>query len=112
MGNTEKSHGLSGQPPFVSRVGYPPLESHRSHALAKTAAARGLGVQLDLKGSAGQGLCRGAPLRSATWPTWATAAPASTGQHHHFRMADDALAKPVSPRVRSACPSAWKIRMT
>ena len=82
---------------MVARVGYPELESHPSHALAKQLLPRGCGAvfSFDLKGSRAQGVafiealklfshlanvgdCRSLVIH-----------PASTT---HFRMSDDALA--------------------
>jgi O-acetylhomoserine (thiol)-lyase len=84
--------------PLVARVGYPELESHRDHALAKQLMPKGCGAvfSFDLKGSRAQGVafiealkifshlanvgdCRSLVIH-----------PASTT---HFRMDDAALAK-------------------
>jgi O-acetylhomoserine (thiol)-lyase len=87
---------LAGQP-MVARVGYPELESHPSHALAKKLLPRGCGAvfSFDLKGSRAQGkafiealkifshLANVGDCRSLVIH------PASTT---HFRMDDAALA--------------------
>jgi O-acetylhomoserine/O-acetylserine sulfhydrylase-like pyridoxal-dependent enzyme len=57
---TLKSRGLSGQPPFVSRVGHPLLENH-SHAGQNCCRAVGSVFSFDLKAAgAGARPCRGA----------------------------------------------------
>ena len=97
MSNTEKVVGFLASQPFVSRVGHPMLESHRSHALAKKLLPRGAGsvFSFDLNGSREQGkkfvetlkvfshLANVGDCRSLVIH------PASTT---HFRMSDEALA--------------------
>jgi O-acetylhomoserine (thiol)-lyase len=55
--NTRKVVEFLVRQPIVERVGYPELESHPSHALAKTLLPRGCGAvfSFDLKGSRRQG---------------------------------------------------------
>ncbi len=96
--NTRKVVAMLASHPAVARVGYPELESHPSHALAKTLLPRGAGAvfSFDLKGSRAQGVafiealkifshlanvgdCRSLVIH-----------PASTT---HFRMDDAALSR-------------------
>jgi O-acetylhomoserine (thiol)-lyase len=96
--NSRKVVGFLAAHPMVARVGYPELESHPSHALAKVLLPRGAGAvfSFDLKGSRAQGVafiealkifshlanvgdCRSLVIH-----------PASTT---HFRMDDAALAR-------------------
>ena len=96
--NTRKVVSFLAAHAMVSRVGYPELESHPSHALAKRLLPRGAGAvfSFDLKGSRAQGVafiealkifshlanvgdCRSLVIH-----------PASTT---HFRMDDAALAR-------------------
>ena len=96
--NSRKVVGFLAAHPMVARVGYPELESHPSHALARTLLPRGAGAvfSFDLKGSRAQGVafiealkifshlanvgdCRSLVIH-----------PASTT---HFRMDDAALAR-------------------
>ena len=98
--NTEKVVRFLAEHPFVSRVGHPLLESHRSHALANRLlkhGAKGAGsvFSFDIKGSRDQGkafienlklfshLANVGDCRSLVIH------PASTT---HFRMSDEALA--------------------
>ena len=97
MSNTQKVVSFLASHPFVSRVGHPLLESHPSHALAKTLLPRGAGsvFSFDLAGSRTQGkafvealkvfshLANVGDCRSLVIH------PASTT---HFRMSDAALA--------------------
>ena len=97
MSNTQKVVSFLASHPFVSRVGHPLLESHPSHALAKTLLPRGAGsvFSFDLAGSRTQGkafvealkvfshLANVGDCRSLVIH------PASTT---HFRMSDEALA--------------------
>jgi O-acetylhomoserine (thiol)-lyase len=55
--NTRKLVSFLAAHPLVTRVGYPELEGHPSHALAKTLLPRGCGsvFSFDLKGSRKQG---------------------------------------------------------
>ncbi len=55
--NTRKLVSFLAAHPLVARVGYPELEGHPSHALAKTLLPRGCGsvFSFDLKGSRKQG---------------------------------------------------------
>ena len=55
--NTRKVVDFLARQPMVERVGYPELESHPSHALAKRLLPRGCGAvfSFDLKGSRRQG---------------------------------------------------------
>ncbi|MFZ2217423.1 MAG: O-acetylhomoserine aminocarboxypropyltransferase [Rhodoferax sp.] len=96
MSNTQKVVSFLASHPFVSRVGHPLLESHPSHALAKTLLPRGAGsvFSFDLAGSRTQGkafvealkvfshLANVGDCRSLVIH------PASTT---HFRMSDAAL---------------------
>jgi O-acetylhomoserine (thiol)-lyase len=94
--NTRKVVGFLASHPLVARVGYPELESHPSHALAKKLLPRGCGsvFSFDIKGSRAQGRafieackifshlanvgdCRSLVIHPATTT--------------HFRMSDDAL---------------------
>ena len=98
MGNTEKVVEFLAAHPMVARVGYPMLESHPGHALAKKLLPRGAGsvFSFDLAGSRAQGqkfietlkvfshLANVGDCRSLVIH------PASTT---HFRMDDDALRK-------------------
>jgi len=96
--NTRKIVEMLAAHPMVARVGYPELEGHPSHALAKKLLPRGCGAvfSFDLKGSRAQGVafiealkifshlanvgdCRSLVIH-----------PASTT---HFRMDDAALAR-------------------
>ena len=96
--NTRKVVAFLAAQPMVARVGYPELESHPSHALAKKLLPRGCGAvfSFDLQGSRAQGVafiealkifshlanvgdCRSLVIH-----------PASTT---HFRMDDAALAQ-------------------
>ena len=96
--NTRKVVQMLAAHPMVARVGYPELESHPSHALAKQLLPKGCGAvfSFDLKGSREQGVafiealkifshlanvgdCRSLVIH-----------PASTT---HFRMDDAALAR-------------------
>ncbi len=96
--NTRKIVEMLAAHPMVARVGYPELEGHPSHALAKKLLPRGCGAvfSFDLKGSRQQGVafiealkifshlanvgdCRSLVIH-----------PASTT---HFRMDDAALAR-------------------
>jgi O-acetylhomoserine (thiol)-lyase len=96
--NTRKVVEMLAAHPMVARVGYPELEGHPSHALAKQLLPRGCGAvfSFDLKGSRSQGVafiealkifshlanvgdCRSLVIH-----------PASTT---HFRMDDAALAR-------------------
>jgi len=96
--NTRKLVQMLAAHPMVARVGYPELESHPDHELAKKLLPRGCGsvFSFDLKGSRAQGVafiealkifshlanvgdCRSLVIH-----------PASTT---HFRMDDDALAR-------------------
>lgn len=96
--NTRKIVEMLAAHPMVARVGYPELDGHPSHALAKTLLPRGCGAvfSFDLKGSRQQGVafiealklfshlanvgdCRSLVIH-----------PASTT---HFRMDDAALAR-------------------
>ena len=96
--NTRKVVEMLAAHPMVARVGYPELEGHPSHALAKKLLPRGCGAvfSFDLKGSRTQGVafiealklfshlanvgdCRSLVIH-----------PASTT---HFRMDDAALAR-------------------
>ena len=96
--NTRKVVAFLAAQPMVARVGYPELESHASHALAKKLLPRGCGAvfSFDLNGSRAQGVafiealkifshlanvgdCRSLVIH-----------PASTT---HFRMDDAALAQ-------------------
>jgi O-acetylhomoserine (thiol)-lyase len=95
--NTRKVVAFLAAHPMVSAVGYPELESHPSHALAKRLLPRGCGAvfSFDLKGSRAQGkafiealklfshLANVGDCRSLVIH------PASTT---HFRMDDTALA--------------------
>lgn len=95
--NTRKVVALLAAHPMVGRVGYPELEDHPSHALAKRLLPKGCGsvFSFDLKGSRGQGrafiealkifshLANVGDCRSLVIH------PASTT---HFRMDDAALA--------------------
>ena len=97
MSNTQKVVSFLASHPFVSRVGHPLLQSHPSHALAKTLLPRGAGsvFSFDLAGSRTQGkafvealkvfshLANVGDCRSLVIH------PASTT---HFRMSDAALA--------------------
>ena len=97
MSNTQKVVSFLASHPFVSRVGHPLLQSHPSHALAKTLLPRGAGsvFSFDLAGSRIQGkafvealkvfshLANVGDCRSLVIH------PASTT---HFRMSDAALA--------------------
>jgi len=97
MSNTQKVVEFLANQPFVARVGHPLLESHSSHALARTLLPRGAGsvFSFDLKGSREQGkkfveslkvfshLANVGDCRSLVIH------PASTT---HFRMSDEALA--------------------
>ncbi|MCI1192909.1 O-acetylhomoserine aminocarboxypropyltransferase [Calidifontimicrobium sp. SYSU G02091] len=96
--NTRKVVDFLVRQPLVARVGYPELESHPSHALAKKLLPRGCGAvfSFDLKGSRAQGrafiealklfshLANVGDCRSLVIH------PASTT---HFRMDDAALAR-------------------
>ncbi|WP_119353318.1 O-acetylhomoserine aminocarboxypropyltransferase [Azohydromonas sediminis] len=96
--NTRKVVDFLVRQPLVARVGYPELESHPSHALAKKLLPRGCGAvfSFDLKGSRAQGrafiealklfshLANVGDCRSLVIH------PASTT---HFRMDDTALAR-------------------
>ncbi|WP_119288314.1 O-acetylhomoserine aminocarboxypropyltransferase [Azohydromonas sediminis] len=96
--NTRKVVDFLVRQPLVARVGYPELESHPSHALAKKLLPRGCGAvfSFDLKGSRAQGrafiealklfshLANVGDCRSLV------IYPASTT---HFRMDDAALAR-------------------
>ncbi len=96
--NTRKVVDFLVRQPLVARVGYPELESHPSHALARTLLPRGCGAvfSFDLKGSRRQGqafiealklfshLANVGDCRSLVIH------PASTT---HFRMDDAALAR-------------------
>jgi len=96
--NTRKVVQMLAGHPMVARVGYPELESHPSHALAKQLLPKGCGAvfSFDLKGTRAQGVafiealklfshlanvgdCRSLVIH-----------PASTT---HFRMDDAALAR-------------------
>ena len=97
MSNTQKVVSFLASHPFVSRVGHPLLQSHPSHALAKTLLPRGAGsvFSFDIKGTREQGkafiealklfshLANVGDCRSLVIH------PASTT---HFRMTDAALA--------------------
>ena len=97
MSNTQKVVSFLASHPFVSRVGHPLLQSHPSHALAKTLLPRGAGsvFSFDLAGSRTEGkafvealkvfshLANVGDCRSLVIH------PASTT---HFRMSDAALA--------------------
>jgi O-acetylhomoserine (thiol)-lyase len=94
--NTRKVVEFLATHPMVARVGYPELDSHPSHALAKELLPRGCGsvFSFDIKGSRKQGqafieacslfshLANVGDCRSLVIH------PASTT---HFRMSDDAL---------------------
>ncbi|HEX6363912.1 MAG TPA: O-acetylhomoserine aminocarboxypropyltransferase [Albitalea sp.] len=96
--NTRKVVGFLAAHPMVGKVGYPELEGHPSHALAKRLLPRGCGsvFSFDLKGSRAQGrafiealklfshLANVGDCRSLVIH------PASTT---HFRMDDAALAQ-------------------
>ncbi len=96
--NTRKVVAFLAGQPMVARVGYPELESHRDHELAKRLLPRGCGAvfSFDLKGSRAQGrafiealklfshLANVGDCRSLVIH------PASTT---HFRMDDAALAR-------------------
>ena len=96
--NTRKVVQFLAAHPLVASVGYPELESHPSHALAKQLLPRGCGsvFSFDIKGSRAQGkafiealkifshLANVGDCRSLVIH------PASTT---HFRMDDDALAR-------------------
>jgi O-acetylhomoserine (thiol)-lyase len=96
--NTRKVVAFLAAHPLVASVGYPELEAHPSHALAKKLLPRGCGsvFSFDLKGSRAQGrafiealkifshLANVGDCRSLVIN------PASTT---HFRMDDDALAR-------------------
>jgi len=96
--NTRKVVAFLAAHPMVAKVGYPELESHRDHALAKRLLPRGAGAvfSFDLAGSRAQGrafiealklfshLANVGDCRSLVIH------PASTT---HFRMDDAALAK-------------------
>ncbi len=99
---------------MVSAVGYPELEHHPSHALAKTTAARGCGAvfSFDLKGSRQQGIAFIEALKLFSHL-------ANVGDCRSLVIhpgLDDALPhgrrgarrRPASGRQRSACRSAWK----
>jgi O-acetylhomoserine (thiol)-lyase len=94
--NTRKVVAFLAAHPMVARVGYPELEGHPSHALAKALLPRGCGsvFSFDLKGSRPRaGLHRGAedlqpPGQRGRLPQLVIH-PASTT---HFRMDDAALA--------------------
>ncbi|MEJ7930833.1 O-acetylhomoserine aminocarboxypropyltransferase [Ramlibacter sp. AN1015] len=97
IANTARVVEFLAAQPFVARVGHPMLESHPSHALARTLLPRGAGAvfSFDLKGSREQGrrfieslkvfshLANVGDCRSLVIH------PASTT---HFRMSDEALA--------------------
>jgi O-acetylhomoserine (thiol)-lyase len=97
MANTCKVVEFLAAHPFVARVGHPMLESHPSHALARTLLPKGAGsvFSFDMKGSREQGkafiealklfshLANVGDCRSLVIH------PASTT---HFRMSDEALA--------------------
>jgi O-acetylhomoserine (thiol)-lyase len=98
VANTRKVVQFLSGHPFVGAIGYPELESHPSHALAKALLPRGCGAvfSFDLKGSRAQGrafienlkifshLANVGDCRSLVIH------PASTT---HFRMDDAALAQ-------------------
>jgi O-acetylhomoserine (thiol)-lyase len=116
MRNTEKvvqflaSHPGRARGPPAARIAPQP------RAGAKAAAARrGSVFSFDIKGNRAQGkkfietlkvfshLANVGDCRSLVIH------PASTT---HFRMSDEALARPASARARSACRSAWKTPTT
>ncbi len=95
--NTRKVVAFLAAHPMVSAVGYPELEGHPSHALAKKLLPRGCGsvFSFDLKGSRGQGRAFIEALKIFSHLANVGDArslvihPASTT---HFRMDDAALA--------------------
>ena len=115
--NTRKVVAFLAGHAMVAEVGYPELETHPDHALAKRLLPRGCGsvFSFDLRGSREQGLafiealklfshlanvgdCRSLVIH-----------PASTT---HFRMDDAALARAGIGPGRSACRSASRTPTT
>jgi O-acetylhomoserine (thiol)-lyase len=96
--NTRKVVGLLAAHPLVARVGYPELEDHPSHALAKRLLPRGCGsvFSFDIRGSRAQGTAFVEALRIFSHLANVgdcrslVIHPASTT---HFRMDDAALAQ-------------------
>ena len=96
--NTRKVVAFLAGQPMVGRVGYPELESHPDHALARKLLPRGCGsvFSFDLRGSRTQGqafieaLAIFSHLANVGDCRSLVIHPASTT---HFRMSDDALAQ-------------------
>jgi O-acetylhomoserine/O-acetylserine sulfhydrylase-like pyridoxal-dependent enzyme len=107
---------LAGHP-GVASVGYPELESHPDHALAKRLLPRGCGsvFSFDLRGSREQGRAFIEALKLfSTSPTSATAARSSSIRPRRRISAwtTRRWRAPASARGRSASRSAWRTPTT